>query len=278
MGVFQAADRLMDQVDHPRRVDRTPDLHQFAERLTLDELHREVAGAILLAHVLDGDDVGMPQQPAHLSFVLERAALLGIVRKSIPQHLDGQHGAGVAVDRPIDPGEGARPDLIQDLRPAVAVAATLSPEQPLELEAGEQFPPDERLAKRLGIQRMATRLGEGLVERGGRHELEVGHEVQQVVGRRRLHETTELTGNDGVGGPEHRRSIHPHETTDRRILRPHRPFPPSHLEPAVHGLLEATLLLLFGSPWPCPFPHPSRPRFPPAAPAASASGWRSLPL
>ena len=183
MGVFKAADGLVDQVDHPRRIDRPPDLHQFAERLPLDELHREVTRAVLLADVLDRHDVGMPEQAAHLTFVLERPALVWIVGEPVAEHLDSEHGPGVAMDRAIDPGEGAGADLIEDLRTAEVVAAPLTTKQALQLEAGDQLAAHQRLTKRRRIERVATRLREGLVEGRRRDEFQFADEVEQVVGR-----------------------------------------------------------------------------------------------
>ena len=54
------------------------------------------------------------------------------------------------MDRPIDPGEGAGPDLVEQLGVAEVITPPLSLEQPLELKARQQFPPHQRLTEGLG--------------------------------------------------------------------------------------------------------------------------------
>ena len=158
VGVFEPAHRLMDQVDGAGCVDRPADLHEFPQRLPLDELHGEVTRPVLLTDIFDGDDVGMPEQPPHLTFVLEGAALVGVVRESVAEHLHRQHGAGVAVDGAIHPRERSRPDLVEDLRLAEEVASAFAAEETFELEAGEQLPADERLTEGRRVEGMPSGL------------------------------------------------------------------------------------------------------------------------
>ncbi len=201
VGVIESGRELPDQIERLGHVEGTTDLDQFPQRLPLDKLHRDVAGPLLLTHVVDRHDVRVPQQVAHLAFVAEGPALLRIGRVAASQHLDRQNAAGVAMNGPIHPRERAGADLIEHLGVAVEIAPPLPLEQPLELIAGQEFPPHEHLPE--GFRRTARGFPQGLLHGGGGHEFQLADEKGEIVGGIRLHRRR----GRGLAGRRHQGNV-----------------------------------------------------------------------
>ena len=96
--VERTAHLLVDGNDRFNRQD-VLGLYDFFKRLSLKDFHREVKQAIVLAEVVDGDDVGMRENSSRLGFALEPGFVFNEFRG--PQTL-GQHR--LDCDHPTDDG------------------------------------------------------------------------------------------------------------------------------------------------------------------------------
>ena len=188
MGVFQPLYQLVNDAQCPRQVDGPADPHQFPQCLSLDELHRDVAGVVFPADVLDGDDVGMSKQTSHFPLALERLAFFGIGTVTTAQHLHGENAATVSVDGAIHPREGSSPHLVEDLGPAVEEAIDLATQEPIELIARQPFMADERRAELLHRHVAAAEFAPDRIEVRRLHEIQLLQAVGEFISRQRLHD------------------------------------------------------------------------------------------
>ena len=85
------------------------------EVLALEVLHGDVRQALVLAELVDGDDVAVVEPAGGLGLALEAGDQLGVADRGLAHHLD----RGQAVDRRVpalvDHAEGAAADLLEDL-------------------------------------------------------------------------------------------------------------------------------------------------------------------
>ncbi len=108
---------LRDDVHHLFRgqeLARGDDVLQF---LPLEELHRHVGDLVGLAHVVDGDDVGVVQAPGGLDLLLEaRLVLLQLLPREVQvDGLDGHRAIDDRVHGLVHRAHGALADLGDDL-------------------------------------------------------------------------------------------------------------------------------------------------------------------
>ena len=82
---------------------------------------------------------------AHLSFAAEALGFDRIVDVVPAEHLDGADFAGPLVGRPVDAGEGAGADQVQDLVVAVEETGPLTAQHALGLVVGQQLAAFEQL-------------------------------------------------------------------------------------------------------------------------------------
>ena len=120
----------------------------------------------------------MPEQAAHLALAQKRIPLLGAVAVSPPQHLHGEDGAGLAVDRAVNTSERPGTCPVLDSRGTEIQTATTAGEQLLDLVAGEQLAAHEDAAEAGSIGVVPARFAKRLLQIRPRCELEFDRGVQ----------------------------------------------------------------------------------------------------
>ena len=75
--------------------------HDLVQRPSLDELHGEEVGAVVLLDGIDGDDVGMVERRDGLGLALESLPALEVVRELGAQNLEGYLSAEPRVVRRV---------------------------------------------------------------------------------------------------------------------------------------------------------------------------------
>ena len=80
----------------------------------LDKLHGEVGQAVLVAHVVDLDDIGMPQTGPHSCFPQEAFSRLPTGMRTGQQHLEGDRAVEAHVPGPVDDAHAAAAHHLQD--------------------------------------------------------------------------------------------------------------------------------------------------------------------
>ena len=187
VGVFEPRAHLVEEIDRPAVIEGPADLHQLAEGLPLDELHRDVDRVVLLTDILDGADVGMAHEPSHLPLAPEPAALLRVLRESAAEHLDGELRAVVDVDGPVDTGKRPSAHLIEDLRRAEEVASLVAAEEAVALVAGEYLATEEEVGEILDGDVAPAELCPGGIEIALADQLQFLREVGKFLGGGGLH-------------------------------------------------------------------------------------------
>ena len=84
------------------------------QALAFDQLHRNVGEILLVAHVVDGDDVGMLQSTRRLRFPVESREQVGIVRETGGDSLQSDESINDRVTRAINYPHGAVAQLSKD--------------------------------------------------------------------------------------------------------------------------------------------------------------------
>ena len=77
-------------------------LEERPQRSPLDELHRDIGGALVLGDVVNGDDVGMVQSRRAAGFTLESLQALGVGGEIAGKNLDGNVPAELSVPGPVN--------------------------------------------------------------------------------------------------------------------------------------------------------------------------------
>ncbi len=119
-------ERLADLGAHPGGLSRgqRPGLADDRRQvLALDQLHHDVRPGVVLAEVVDGDDVGVAQRRSRTGLVAEPGQEVGVASELGPQQLDGDVALELRVARAIDPGHAA---LSEKLQQAVSPAEDAS--------------------------------------------------------------------------------------------------------------------------------------------------------
>ena len=110
----QAERHLQPVLDHPARRHRLS-LDLVAQRLPFEQLGDEVGQLRVLAHVVDGDDVGMAEHAGGARFDLEPAHQIAVARQRLGQHLQGDVAAQARVAGAVDHAHRSRAELTDDL-------------------------------------------------------------------------------------------------------------------------------------------------------------------
>ncbi len=114
---------------HVRGVERLADLRAHArglargqgtgladdrrEVLALDQLHHDVRPGVVLAEVVNGDDVGVAQRRGRPGLVTEPGQEVGVAPELGAQQLDGNVALELRVARAIDAGHAALSEKLQ---------------------------------------------------------------------------------------------------------------------------------------------------------------------
>ena len=108
VGLGQALGGLDGDIEQPLGRQRLAGGDELAQGLSLDQLHGDVEGAVGLADVVDGQDVGMIQGRGRAGLLLEALAAIGIRRDGGGQDLDRDLAPELRVPRPVDLAHPAR--------------------------------------------------------------------------------------------------------------------------------------------------------------------------
>jgi hypothetical protein len=179
-------DRLGDDADVAHRLQRRQRVfaHQFGQAAALDVIHREVVLPLLLADLVDGDDVGVLEAGGGPGFLLE-AAHVGFVGELPAQdHLQGDDAVEADLPRLEHHPHAAAGDLLQQL----VVAEVAGGVQHRHGLGEDLFLGHRRdLVRRLRGERGPGAVLEGGagVEEGGQLLGQVGVARQELVGRQR---------------------------------------------------------------------------------------------
>ena len=93
---------LHRDVEKPLRRERFSRRQEFAKRLSVHELHRDVGRPVGFADVVDGQDVGVVQGRGRARFLLEALAAFGMAGHRGRQNLDRDVAAEPGIGRAID--------------------------------------------------------------------------------------------------------------------------------------------------------------------------------
>jgi len=116
--VVREGERLahLDQhVEHTARRDRAAPAHDLFQCVAVDELHRDVVTAVLLARVVDGHDVRMIELRGALGLAKEVLERLRILLQCVGQHLVRDEPVENGVLRLVDDAHSAAPEFPDDL-------------------------------------------------------------------------------------------------------------------------------------------------------------------
>ena len=89
--------------------------HLGGEVVPVDEAHRDEERPVLLARLVDGDDVGVLEGGRHARLALEALAELRVGRELGHDDLERHTAAQATVDREVDHAHAAAPDLALDV-------------------------------------------------------------------------------------------------------------------------------------------------------------------
>jgi hypothetical protein len=81
-----------------------------AQRRAVDQLRHHEVEALLEAHVVERDDVGVRQRGDRLGLGLEALAAVGVAGELLGEHLHGHVAVQPSVARAVDVAHAARPD------------------------------------------------------------------------------------------------------------------------------------------------------------------------
>ena len=112
---MRVIERRRDRPDDPDRIaqaQRATLLDDRVERATAHILHRDIAQPIMLAHIIDRDDVWMAQIGSGDRFTLEAPGELRVDRQLRCQHLERHRALEQRVERTINVRHTATPDLL----------------------------------------------------------------------------------------------------------------------------------------------------------------------
>ena len=104
---------LHREIEEPLHGERSGG-QQIAQRLALDELHRDVGKRARGADLVDRDDVGMVERRHRSGFLLEAPDPVGLGGHRLGQDLEGHVAAEPRVVRPVDLPHAARAEAPAD--------------------------------------------------------------------------------------------------------------------------------------------------------------------
>nr|WP_246078351.1 hypothetical protein [Modestobacter excelsi] len=106
---------LADQVDRPRRGQRTGPLQQPADVLAVDQPHVDEQPAVDLPEVVDRDDVRLAQAGGDQLLAAEPGQVLRVVGVQVGQQLERHQPSAPGVTRAVDVAHAAAAQQVQQL-------------------------------------------------------------------------------------------------------------------------------------------------------------------
>ena len=88
---------------------------QLVQRLALHALHHNVGGSVVVAQVVNGDDIGVVEPARSAAFLVEAGQHVGVAHEALGQGLDGHLAADLLVDAAIDDAHAAAPQHVDNL-------------------------------------------------------------------------------------------------------------------------------------------------------------------
>ena len=139
-GVGQPVHRFFHDPQGFFQLELLADIEDVAEVASFHELHDDEvpAGAVVLAHVEDADDVLVVQGHAQTAFTLEALDPLGGVQPASAKNFDCHDVAVARVVAPVHATETTRGDLVQDAIATQQVTVLFALEQLARLQRREQ--------------------------------------------------------------------------------------------------------------------------------------------
>ena len=114
--VGEATTHLFDEVQLPGKGEGCPPPNQLVQRLARDVLHGDVRAAVLVADVVNGDDVGVAQASRRPG--LSRESVAGVLVLEIrAKHLDGDEPVNGGIEGQIEDTHAALADAVSNLIP-----------------------------------------------------------------------------------------------------------------------------------------------------------------
>ena len=89
-------------------------LHKLLQGSTVNKLHHDIVTVVVLADVMNGDDIGMGEIGGRMRFSLEPAEKALVVRQVLMEHLHCDVASQRQVLRPIDNGHTAAAYAVYD--------------------------------------------------------------------------------------------------------------------------------------------------------------------
>ncbi len=114
MRVVEPQGELFDQIELASQRQGSPLPNLFGEREALDELHHDVRLTVLVAEIVDRDDVAVFQVAGRLR-LLKKAVAQPLIGGAKELDRDGAANPGIATA--IDPSHAAVPEAVDDLVP-----------------------------------------------------------------------------------------------------------------------------------------------------------------
>ena len=129
VSVIESRPSLAQDGEQPARFERLAGGHDVLEGRAVDILHRDISDAVLLGHVVNGDDVGMRQHPGRAGLAEETLAqflaLLSAVDVAQADGFDGDGAADGGIGGQVHDSHSAAADFLDDTVPANTVHQVL---------------------------------------------------------------------------------------------------------------------------------------------------------
>ena len=85
------------------------------ERLAVEELHHQIGIALMIAQVIDDDDVGVLQHAGGFGLTVEALEQVGILGKAAGHHLDGDDALDEVIHRLVHDAHAALAQNLNDV-------------------------------------------------------------------------------------------------------------------------------------------------------------------
>ena len=88
---------------------------QLVQRLALDALHHNIRRAVVVAQIVDGNDIGVVEAAGPAALLVEAGQHIVVAGEALGEGLDGHLAADLLVDAAIDDAHAAAAEHVDDL-------------------------------------------------------------------------------------------------------------------------------------------------------------------